>query len=74
MENSGKLEEQLTRIKEILRLMQEGEKGFDEQMELFQEGVSLVKNSQEILTQSELQVKQLLEGELQNFLPQEEDE
>lgn len=74
MENSGKLEEQLSRIKEILSLMQEGEKGFDEQMKLFQEGIHLVKSSQEILSQSELAVKQLLEGELQNFLPKEGEE
>ncbi len=74
MENSGKLEEQLSRIKKILSLMQEGEKGFDEQMKLFQEGIRLVKSSQEMLSQSELEVKQLLEGELQNFLPQEGEE
>ena len=74
MENSGKLEDQLTRIKEFLSLMQEGEKGFDEQMKLFREGVSLVKSSQEILSLSELQVKQLLEGDLQTFLPEEGDE
>lgn len=74
MENSGKLEEQLSRIKEILSLMQEGEEGFDEQMKLFQEGIHLVKSSQEILSQSELAVKQLLEGELQNFLPKEGEE
>ncbi|MEM6766548.1 MAG: exodeoxyribonuclease VII small subunit [Bacteroidota bacterium] len=67
--DSGKLEAHLSRIKQILQLMQQAEQGFDQQMELFQEGIKLIHQSQDILEQSELHVKQLLEGEMKPFLP-----
>lgn len=57
------LESHLKRLKEISEKMQAGQISFDENVELFKEGMTLIKESRSYLDSSELLIKQLIEGE-----------
>jgi exodeoxyribonuclease VII small subunit len=54
------LEEDIKRLDELTRQMEKGELPLDRSLELFQEGIELVRRCQKILESSELRVKEIL--------------
>ena len=65
--NTFSLEETLSQLRKLVDDMQKGVGDFDQQIALFQKGQTLIKASREYLDKSELQVQQLIGGELQDF-------
>lgn len=67
MENKS-FEENLNRLKEIVRLIQSGELSLDESIEVFQEGIELSKLLEEKLSSIEKKAVKIFEdGELKDF-------
>ncbi len=61
------LEDSLGEIRDILDKMQKGVSDFDRQMELFKRGNALVEACRNYLDGAEMSIKQLVEGELEDF-------
>ena len=61
------LEKSLAEIRSIVEKMQQGSVDFDEQVTLFKKGQDLIKQCQAFLDQSELTIKQLVDGELKEL-------
>ena len=67
MENKT-FEENLNRLKEIVRLIQSGELGLDESIEVFKEGIELSKYLEEKLSSIEAKAVKIFENnELKDF-------
>jgi exodeoxyribonuclease VII small subunit len=65
MKNEEKSFEQITeRIKEIAALLENTDTPLDKSLELFEEGVTLIKKANEILDCAEKKVKMLTEEEV----------
>lgn len=65
-------EEDVKRLEEIADKIERGEMGLEQTIELFEEGIKLVKECQKFLNQTELKVNKLLEnGEsVEKFAPE----
>jgi exodeoxyribonuclease VII small subunit len=61
-EQAFSLEAKLKEIREILNKMQLGVNDFDENIKLFTQGNSLIKECRDYLDKAELSVRQLVEG------------
>lgn len=59
-ESSGSFEQSLARLGEIVDRLEDGELPLDESLRLFEEGMALVKTSQETLTLAEKRVEELI--------------
>ena len=67
MENKT-FEENMARLKEIIRLIQSGELSMDDSIEIFKEGIELAKFLEDKLTSIEEKAIKIFENnEIQNF-------
>ena len=67
MENKS-FEENLNRLKEIVRLIQSGELSLDDSIEVFKEGIELSKHLEDKLSSIEKKAVKIFEdGELKDF-------
>ena len=64
---SFSLEAHIQRVRTIVEDMQKGVGDFDRQIELFKEGIQLIKESNAYLNHVELEIKQWTEGELKDL-------
>jgi len=64
------LEQQLVELRELVENMQKGLANFDEQVALFQTGTQMIKDCRTHLDKTEIQVQQLIDGTLQDGLPE----
>lgn len=71
MEEKFSFEDKLLKIRDIVSKMQEGIQNFDQQIALFKEGNQLIKECQGYLDKSELEIKQLINGNWEAFPPAE---
>ncbi len=69
MENFS-YEENIKRIKEIVDNLQKGNGGFENSVEMFKEGMTLVKSCQKYLNESELIIKQVINNEEKDITSQ----
>ncbi len=53
-------EENLLRLEQIVRTLEQGEAPLEESLKLFQEGTALVRSCETLLDQAELQVKKVM--------------
>ncbi len=56
-------EEALTRLEEILHMLENGKTGLEDSLSAFEEGIGLVKYCNKKLTQAEQKVRVLLQNE-----------
>ena len=62
------LEERLRRLEEILSRLEQDDVALEEALELFEEGVSHVRDAERVLAQTELRVQELLgDGDVQDM-------
>ena len=62
------LEERLQRLEEILSRLEQDDVALEEALELFEEGVSHVRDAERVLAQTELRVQELLgDGDVQDM-------
>ena len=60
MKNTSKnFEENMQRLEQIVRAMEQGEVSLDASLKLFQEGTELVRSCSKMLDEAQLQVKKL---------------
>ena len=76
MEWKGSFEEAMTRLEQIVSMLEEGKAGLDESLAIYEEGVKLVKYCHSTLDKAEQRVRILIkneEGEMaeEPFLPKE---
>lgn len=64
-------EENLLRLEQIVRAMEQGDIALDESLKLFREGTELVEKCGKMLDEAELQVKKIIVDE--DGVPAEED-
>lgn len=60
---SIQFENAVTRLDEIVRMMEKGDLPLEQSLQLFEEGTTLVKNCNQLLNQAELKIAQLMKGE-----------
>lgn len=65
------LEEKLEALRALVEKMQKGVSDFDKQVALFKEGNGLIKECRDYLNGAELEIKQLIKGEMKPFDPSE---
>lgn len=53
-------EASMARLEQIVRAMERGDVALEESLKLFQEGTELVRSSQKLLDEAQLQVKQIM--------------
>lgn len=58
------LEKQLAEIRSIVETLQEGTADFDAQMDMFKRGQKLITDCQAYLDKAELDIQQLVDGDL----------
>ena len=58
-ENSMTFEQSITRLEQIVRLMERGDVPLEESLKLFQEGTELVRSCEKLLNDAELQVNKI---------------
>lgn len=61
------LEEKLEDLRSLVEKMQKGVSDFDQQVALFKEGSQLIKECRGYLNGAELEIKQLIKGEMKPF-------
>ena len=66
------LEEKLEELRILVEKMQKGISDFDKQVALFKQGSLLIKECREYLNGAELEIQQLINGELKSFDSSEE--
>ena len=59
-QESKTFEENLQRLEQIVRAMEQGDVPLDKSLKLFQEGTSLVESCGKLLDEAELQVKKIV--------------
>ena len=62
MEGKASFREELERLEEIVRALEEKDIDLDEALSLFEEGVGHLKAARSLLEKSELEVKRVLEA------------
>lgn len=60
-------EESVKKLEEIIRLLEEGELPLDQSIQLFTEGMELVKTCNQYLEQAEEKIKILVGDKLEDF-------
>lgn len=70
-EQAFSLEKKLETVRDILDQMQKGVSDFDKQTALFKTGKLLIQECRDYLDGSELEIKKLVEGKLEDFSPEE---
>lgn len=73
-EEAPTLEGRLKRLEEILGLLEADEVELEKALGLFEEGVKLVREAEEVLSRTELRVEELLSGGRTQAFQEEEDE
>ncbi|MBQ8175361.1 MAG: exodeoxyribonuclease VII small subunit [Clostridia bacterium] len=63
MEWKGSFEEALSRLEQIVSMLEEGKAGLDESLEAYEEGVKLVKYCHDTLNKAEQRVRILIKNE-----------
>ena len=66
-EQSFSLEKNLQQLRNLIDEMQKGISDFDKQIEMFQEGQRIIKVCRAYLDDTEMTVKQLINGEMEDF-------
>ena len=61
-ETSKNFEQSMTRLEEIVRLLEKGDAPLEDALKLFEEGTTLVRGCNEALDNAELQVAKLMKG------------
>lgn len=59
MSKSKSFEENMQRLEQIVRAMEQGDVALEESLKLFQEGTELVRSCGKLLDKAELQVKKI---------------
>lgn len=72
MKNDMNYEETVKKLEEIIRLLEEGELPLDQSIELFTQGMDLVKTCNQYLEQAEEKIKILVGDKLEDFNPTQE--
>lgn len=62
MNESMQFETAITRLEEIVRVMEKGDLPLEQSLQLFEEGTALVKNCNQLLSSAELKISQLMKG------------
>lgn len=65
-------EKSIKELEKIVEALEKGEKSLDESIALFEEGIKLSKECNDILDKAEKKVSVLIDGEKQDFIPSEE--
>ena len=60
--DSMQFEAAVTRLEEIVRAMEQGDLPLEQSLQLFEEGTGLVKSCNQLLSQAELKIAQLMKG------------
>ncbi|GAB4409575.1 MAG: hypothetical protein OHK0039_13370 [Bacteroidia bacterium] len=67
MEENFSLETNIEELRRLVEQMQKGVSDFDKQVALFRRGMALIQQCRTYLDASELQVKQLIDGSMEDF-------
>ena len=62
MNESVQFEATMNRLEEIVRAMEKGDLPLEQSMQLFEEGTGLVKSCNQLLSNAELKIAQLMKG------------
>ena len=62
MNESVQFEAAMNRLEEIVRAMDKGDLPLEQSMQLFEEGTGLVKSCNQLLSNAELKIAQLMKG------------
>ena len=62
-------EKSIKELEKIVEALEKGEKSLDESIALFEEGIKLSKECNDILDKAEKKVSVLIDGEKQDFIP-----
>ena len=65
-------EKSIKELEKIVETLEKGDKSLDESIALFEEGIKLSKECNDILDKAEKKVSVLINGEKQDFIPSEE--
>ena len=65
-------DESIKELEKIVEALEKGEKSLDESITLFEEGIKLSKECNDMLDKAEKKVSVLINGEKQDFVPSEE--
>ena len=60
--DSMQFEAAVARLEEIVRAMEQGDLPLEQSLQLFEEGTGLVKSCNQLLSQAELKIAQLMKG------------
>ena len=60
--DSMQFEAAVARLEEIVRAMEQGDLPLEQSLQLFEEGTGLVKSCNQLLSQAELKIVQLMKG------------
>ncbi len=61
-DKSKHFEQSMTRLEEIVRLLEKGDAPLEDALKLFEEGTTLVRGCNDALNDAELQVAKLMKG------------
>ena len=62
MNESVQFEAAMNRLEEIVRAMEKGDLPLEQSLQLFEEGTGLVKSCNQLLSNAELKIAQLMKG------------
>ena len=62
MNESVQFEAAMNRLEEIVRAMEKGDLPLEQSMQLFEEGTGLVKSCNQLMSNAELKIAQLMKG------------
>ena len=62
MNESVQFDAAMNRLEEIVRAMEKGDLPLEQSMQLFEEGTGLVKSCNQLLSNAELKIAQLMKG------------
>ena len=65
-------EESIKELEKIVESLERGDIGLEESLDLFEKGIKLSKACNEMLDKAEKKVSVLINGEKQDFAPEEE--
>lgn len=65
-------EESIKELEKIVAALERGDVGLEESLDLFEKGIKLSKACNEMLDKAEKKVSVLINGEKQDFVPEEE--
>lgn len=61
-EKSKSFEQSMTRLEQIVRMLEKGDAPLEDALKLFEEGTALVRGCNDALNEAELQVAKLMKG------------